>query len=196
MLEYLNHIDTQIFLFLNAINHPVIDEIMLFLSYSMIPIIIILLVTTFFGHRYFHKKVFLLLFLALISFGLTDSVSSRIFKPSFKRLRPCHAKELRPVVHTAGKKCWGGKYGFVSSHAANTFGIAFFLWLVFRRKNKYFFLLIPYAGLVSYSRVYLAKHYPFDILAGGILGLFFGVLCYLIWKKILVRMSLPSPDLQ
>lgn len=196
MEEMLNTIDAwdkDLFLFLNGLRADWLDPVMKWISDSHIPPVIILALAVYFGWRAFGKKAWLLILLALFNFGATDAISSRIFKPGFERLRPCHNPELEGKYETVGR-CWGGKFGFVSSHAANSFGAAFFLWLVFRRRYRWFALLIPYAALVSYTRIYLAKHYPFDLIGGALLGLGCAWFFYFIWKRLGRRRRLdPSP---
>ncbi|MCO4753403.1 MAG: phosphatase PAP2 family protein [Bacteriovoracaceae bacterium] len=183
--------DKNLFLELNALHSPWLDPVMDWISHSMIPAFIILGFTLFFGYKLFQKKAFILIFFTFLSIGITDSVSSRILKPGFERLRPCHNPEFIDKFHTVGQ-CWGGKFGFVSSHAANTFGIAIFLWLVFRRKYNFFGVLIPYAALVSYTRIYLAKHYPLDLVGGAILGALSAALLFFIWNRwVLNQKSVP-----
>jgi undecaprenyl-diphosphatase len=74
----------------------------------------------------------------------------------------------------------GGKYGFVSSHASNTFGIAAFLTPIFRKYRPWpAILLFLWAFISSYSRIYLGFHYPGDIVCGALLGMLVGLL---FWK--------------
>ena len=186
MLDVIDKWDKELFLKLNGLHAPWLDPIMDWISNSLVPVWIILGLTAFFGYKAFGKKVAWVIFLAILNFGATDSISSRLLKPGFERLRPCHNPELEGLFHTVGK-CWGGKFGFVSSHAANTFGVAFLLWLIFRKDYKWFSLLLPYAALVSYTRIYLAKHYPMDLVGGAALGAVCALLFYFFWKKFLFR---------
>ena len=96
-------------------------------------------------------------------------------KPYFQRPRPTHDKEIRADVHTV-HNYRGGRYGFASSHAANSFGLATFLWLLFHTRWRFAGLLFIWAGIVSYSRIYLGVHYPLDILVGGLVGALFALL--------------------
>ena len=94
----------------------------------------------------------------------------------FMRLRPCHNPEIQAQVDTLNGYC-GGQYGFVSSHAANYFGIATFLSVLFFRKIRFFIPLIMFwAALIAYSRIYLGVHYPADICCGAILGIILGLI--------------------
>ena len=171
MLDVIKEIDLNVFLFLNSFHNDFFDFLMLNISYNVLTFIILLFFLCFLGFKELKKKFFIAFIFLLISFGLSDLISTRVFKDNTKRLRPCHELSLKDKVHLAGQKCGGGKYGFVSSHASNSFAIiAFFVLLIGARFTflKYFYC---YAALISYSRVYLARHYPLDIICGAILGL-------------------------
>lgn len=104
--------------------------------------------------------------------ALTDQLSVHLFKNVFERLRPCHNPDLNGLVHLVNSKC-GGKFGFVSSHAANTFGVAMFIHYIFR--VRWFTLsILLWATIVSYSRIYLGVHYPGDVVFGALLGVLIG----------------------
>lgn len=121
------------------------------------------------------KQIWLVALAAVLLILLSDQISVHAFKNVFLRLRPCHDIILQSKVHLLNGHC-GGTYGFVSSHAANTFALAMFLYLFFRRKIKYFGLLIfTWAALVAYSRIYAGVHYPADVAVGAILGMGIGV---------------------
>jgi undecaprenyl-diphosphatase len=179
MLEFLNNIDTNIFIFLNGINSPFWDKIMWWISgtKSWIPMYAIIVAVIVYKQRW--KSIITLIFIALVV-TLADQISVHAFKEVFQRLRPCHNSALQDLVHIVRNKC-GGQYGFVSSHAANTFAVAFFLSRLF--KNKYFswFILI-WATVVSYSRIYLGVHYPFDVIGGAILGALIGISIYILYS--------------
>lgn len=194
MIDQIVKWDQDLFLFLNHLNHPQIDPIMHFLSKSYLPGIIIILFLLGYGFKKFNKGVFIAFFCAILTVGLSDGISSRVLKPTFKRLRPCHEPVLKPQVYTAGKKCWGGKYGFVSSHAANTFGVAMFIFLLFLPYTKSTFILFIWAALVSYSRIYLAKHYPLDLFFGGLLGLCAGYISYRFFRFSFSKTGWSSQD--
>ena len=186
MISFLNSIDTDFFLYLNSLHSPFFDKIMLTLSYDKFLFLGILIALSVYGILTYKKWYFVAFLFCIVSFGLSDRISSGFFKPTFERLRPCHNPTLASKVHLAGENCWGGKFGFLSSHASNSFALATFFWLLFRRK-KIFTGLFIYAGLVSYSRIYLAKHYPGDILAGALLGISCGIIGYFLFHRLRQR---------
>ena len=102
---------------------------------------------------------------------LISDQSANIFKDSFQRLRPCYDELVKDSVRLVKDGC-GGKYGFFSAHASNSFSLAVFFGLLFKDFSKYpiYFTLI-FASLISYSRVYLGVHYPLDILFGSLFGM-------------------------
>ena len=115
---------------------------------------------------------------------LTDQISVELFKENFKRYRPCHNLNIKHLIHLVGDGC-GGLYGFVSSHATNTAGIATFLFLLLRKKfPKYSWLVFIWAALNSYSRVYVGVHYPADVMVGSLLGMAIGFFTFYLFKKV------------
>lgn len=139
------------------------------------------------------KKTFFLLCLGvIICVGLADFTTSGIMKPYFKRLRPSHNPELQSKIHLVkdfeGQIYKGGKYGFASSHASNTFALLTWIMLCMRnvwtRNYKIFVgFWVFWAVLVSYTRIYLGVHYPADILVGAMVGIFWANVVFWILKK-------------
>lgn len=141
-------------------------------------------------------KIWLVLIGIALVITFSDAFTSRFMKPFFARPRPSREVSLQEQVHTVNNYR-GGAYGFASSHAANSFGLAMFLWLVFRKNWRWVNFLWLWALIVSYSRIYLGVHYPLDILVGafvGITGAYFIFLLYL-WVHGLIygkQASLPK----
>lgn len=162
----MNEIDHSLFLFLNSFHSPFFDVVMRTVSLKTVWIPFYLFIVYLLTTRY-KKRVWLILLFAALLVTFTDQATNLI-KNYFERLRPCHEPSLAGLVHTVRGKC-GGLYGFVSAHAANTFGIASFTAPLVRKK-WYTWTIFIWAAIVSYSRTYLGVHYPGDILGGAILG--------------------------
>jgi undecaprenyl-diphosphatase len=181
MLEKLIALDTQLFLFLNGFHNPFMDKVMWITSATATWVPLYALVLFFVFKQLKWKGLLTFLFLILVVL-LADKISVHLFKFVFERLRPCHNPQITDLVHTVNGKC-GGKFGFVSSHAANTFAFAAFTSFYFKIK-KYSRFIFIWAAFVSYSRVYLGVHFPADILGGAILGLLIGFGLYLAYDFI------------
>ena len=112
-----------------------------------------------------------------------DQVGASLIRPWAERLRPANPENpISDLVHIVNGYR-GGRYGFPSCHAANTFGLAFYLMLVVRRKALTG-LLVAWALVTCYSRAYLGVHYPGDLLAGALLGLAGAALCYTLFRLV------------
>lgn len=182
MIEYLNHLDMQLFLFLNGLHNPFFDPIMYWLSDKDVWIPFYLLIALLIIKHYKKDSILILVF-AIVALAICDQVASHLIKFLVERLRPSHEPALEGLVHLS-KAGPGGLYGFVSSHTANAIGLAVFFGLTLDKSFKILkYILFIWAILVAYSRIYNGVHYPGDILCGGILG---AVISYLMYKLYLI----------
>jgi len=131
------------------------------------------------------RRVLLVLLLIAITVILCDQLSSTVLKPMVQRLRPTRDPYILNMVDTVGGYR-GGMYGFISSHAANSFGLAtLFMWLV---KDKWFSLsVLSWAIINSLIRTYLGVHFVGDILAGAIAGALIGSFIYWIYSMVTAK---------
>jgi len=181
-LQKILEVDKEIFLFLNGFHSPFWDTIMLMVTRKETWIPFFAIIIYFIIKNYRGKAVLVLFFMALVV--LLGDQFSGLLKENIQRLRPVHQPEIEHLVHNVLRK--GGLYGFVSSHAANGFAIFAFSTRVFRNRT-YWFLLLFWAVLFSYSRIYSGVHYPLDILGGAVLGWGIGVLLYQLMIFIEIR---------
>ncbi len=183
MIEFLNKIDTDFLLFLNGLHNSFFDFVMYWISNKYIWIPFYLFLIALIIKNYKKKSVIIILCLVLL-IVLTDQISSHLIKNQVQRFRPTHEPSLEGLIHIVNNYR-GGKYGFVSSHAANAFGLATFISILFKKKYKYLgFYLFAWAAIVSYSRIYLGVHYPGDVICGGILGFLLGFCVLKIYQYI------------
>jgi len=175
MLHWLIEMDKKALLFFNSMHSPEWDRIMVWISgnKSWIPLYVFLLIFIIYKERPY-RFIFTILFVA-ITVALCDPISVLI-KNLVERPRPTHNSEIAELVHIVNDYR-GGTYGFVSSHAANVFGVAVFLSNQFKN-YKWSLFLFAWAAVVSYSRVYLGVHYPLDIICGAMLGALIAIQCY------------------
>jgi len=159
-------LDNQLFLFLNSAHSPFWDKIMFFLSMVFVWIPLYFTILVYMARKY-KMKFFAILFFVILSVTFADQ-GALLIKNSVGRFRPCHEPALQGLVHTVNGIC-GGMYGFVSSHAANSFNIAL-ISLMFIKNRWYSVLILIWAAAISYSRIYLGVHYPGDVLCGALLG--------------------------
>ena len=142
------------------------------------------------------KLLLIILICALCCVALADLISVHAFKNIFQRYRPSHNHDLEGIVKTINKpngtEYFGGKYGFVSSHAANISAIATFVIASFKSYSRKWFFLIFWACLIMYSRIYMGVHYPSDIVGGVLVGIAIGIGIYQISKKLKTKFNVSN----
>lgn len=178
-------LDKELFLFLNGLHVQILDPVMWTLS-SVLVWIPFYLFMIFLIYRKYGKKSILLVFAIILCFALADQISYQL-KHLVMRPRPTHDPDIQAMVYTL-KGYSGGAYGFVSSHAANTFGFAVLVSLLLKKK-PWTITLFVWTMAVSYSRIYLGVHFPLDILGGWILGASIAMLLYFAIQKLLLKKS-------
>jgi undecaprenyl-diphosphatase len=172
MLEELLKYDTELFLFLNSLGSETWDGFWLIVTekYSSIPLYIILLYLVF--KQLGWKGTLVVIVVTALMIAASDQLAN-LFKYGIQRPRPCRVEELKASIRFVADGC--GRYGYFSAHAASSMAAAVFLGLLLKNRYKFLpFLLLFWAVLIGYSRIYLGVHYPFDVITGmffgGILG--------------------------
>lgn len=189
IIDILQAWDKNLFLWLNNLHHPALDRIMIFATATHVWIPLYILIGLGIIVSYKKQSWRYLLLIACIIL-CSDQFASGLIKPLFERLRPCHEPSLQ--AHVFVPIGCGGQYGFISSHAANTFALAAFLWLLFPQwqyKNALRWGICLWAAIVSYSRIYVGVHYPADVLLGATAG---ALIAILLWHIALRLRLIPA----
>ena len=186
MIEDILNLDTELFIYLNSLGFPLFDNFWIFLSTKEANVLFYstLLFLYFFKRslKFKFSELFYLLILIAFMITITDQTAN-LFKDSFQRLRPCYNEMIKDSLRLVKESC-GGKYGFFSAHASNSFTLAVFFGLLYKKKFKYLiYFSLLYASLISYSRIYLGVHFPLDILFGAAFGLIIGISTFNFYDK-------------
>ena len=186
------NLDFDIILWINGHYAEWADTLMWYVSKSRtwIPLYVLLVGLVIYKYRNW-KAVLLILVGFAVAVGLSDFTCSGIFKPWVARLRPTHEPALDPLHLVNGYI--GGRYGFCSSHAANTMSCALLFSLLY--KNKYATIgLMTWVALNCYSRMYEGVHYPSDIIVGLLIGSLWAVVVWWVLTRVLRAVGVAAPQ--
>ena len=176
MIDFLNEIDTAVFLFFNGMHAPFLDRFMVlftgrFIWIPMYATIFILLVR----HCGMRRAWIYALGIGL-AILFTDQLCAAHIRPVIERLRPSNLANPLSELTIVVNNYRGGPYGFPSCHSANSFALATFMAFLFLRRRLTAFIF-GWAVLNSYTRLYLGVHYPGDLLVGAVIGSAIGYMC-------------------
>ena len=165
MLEDVIHYDKDLFLWLNNMGSPNWDGFWLFITYKW-NFVSLAIYATLIGlsYRYYGLKKTLLVLVTMAILILTTDQLANFFKYGVQRLRPCHDPEVNTLMRLVKESC-GGKFGYFSAHAANSFAVALFFTFLLKSKLRYIgIFLMLWAFVVAYSRIYIGVHFPLDVI--------------------------------
>ena len=185
-METLSNIDSDLFLFLNGLHTSGLDKVMISITqmWVWVPLYLLLI---YWAVKQYGKRCWWIILAVSIVVLCSDQLSAHVCKPFFQRLRPCYNSDFQGLIYLP-KGLAGGKYGFVSSHAANTFAVAAFLTFALRKNRNWLGLVLYlWAFISSYSRIYLGFHYPGDIVCGALLGILIGLILWKVFQLIVIK---------
>lgn len=190
-IEQIVEWDKQLLLLGNSFHTPFLDDFMLIFSGKLIwiPAAIAILYAIVRTQR--RDALWVIVFLAL-AIVAADQLSSGVIKPLAARLRPTHEPTLEGLVQVVHGYT-GGRYGFVSSHAANACAIALFTSMLFRRR-LYTWTITLWALFDMYTRIYLGVHYPGDIVCGALIGAVAALTAFALMKRCVPRTLTHTDD--
>ena len=185
-METLSQYDSDLFLYLNGLHVDWMDKVMVLITNMWVwfPLYLLLIYWTV---KQYGRRCWWVFFAVALVVLCTDQLASHVCKPLFQRLRPCYNTDFQYLIYLP-KGLAGGRYGFVSSHAANTFGVATFLTPVLKKYRPWMaIVLFLWAFISSYSRIYIGFHYPGDILCGALLGTLIGLVFWKLFQLVVVK---------
>lgn len=186
---WLSDIDARLLLIVNGAHSPFFDSVMWCISgrWIWVPLYAVL------AYLLFRRMSWKRASICLVTIGLiilaADQTCATLIRPEIGRLRPANLNNpLSSFVHVVNGYR-GGRYGFPSCHAANTFALAVFMSLVIRHK-WFTVMMFSWAFVVSYSRMYLGVHYFGDLFCGATIGSLFAVLFYYLQNYLFKRLNI------
>ncbi|MEM6516076.1 MAG: phosphatase PAP2 family protein [Bacteroidota bacterium] len=189
MFEELIKYDQELFLYLNGLGTKFWDPFWLAYTakFNWIPFYALL---CYLLYKKLNTKMFVLtLIVVALTITFTDQVTN-LFKHGVQRFRPCHENGIAEQMRLVRSSC-GGLYGYFSGHSSNSMAVAIFVGLNLRLRYKWLLpILIFWALVMAYSRIYVGAHYPLDILSGSLFGAFSGFLFYKLEKYLQSRFRL------
>ena len=169
MIEEIINFDEFVFLYLNSLGSSSFDFFWLLITNKFLNFIVYFSLLFALYRRHGATKTLNIFLFALILIGVVDQ-STNLSKLFFERLRPCHNEQISLLSRLVSSEC-GGKFGFFSAHASNSFAIATFFSFIFKYIKFLRIFILFLATLIAYSRVYIGVHYPLDVLIGASVGL-------------------------
>lgn len=178
MLESIIEKDQQLLIYLNGLGSTFWDPFYMYITHQInwwpfFVLIIFLLL------KKISLKQFGLLVLVLAVFFLFTDQTTNLIKNSVERLRPVNDPLIEPYLRIVRK---AGSFSFFSGHASNSSGATLILFLILRKYYRYAWVIFFFPLLFAYTRLYLALHYPLDILCGYIFGISSGFMFFYLFK--------------
>ncbi|PQB03747.1 phosphatase PAP2 family protein [Aureitalea marina] len=179
MLNSLEQWDRELLLFFNGLSQEAYDPFWLVVtkpeSWVLLYVLIFYLIFARFGRTTGAIAAVFAILTALLS-----NLSSELIKRLTTRLRPNNDASLNELLRILLD---AEGYSFFSGHAATSFAVSTLVVLLFRIQLPWIYAILIWPFLFSLSRLYLAVHYPSDVLVGMLAGITMGVIAYRLFNK-------------
>lgn len=187
-MEELLKLDKELFVFLNGLGSAKYDAFWLLITKqsNWTPFFLILLIIL--QKKIGWKKLGIAILFIAFLLAFTDQATN-LFKNYFQRLRPCNDTDINSVIRIVKSSI---SYSFFSGHASNSTASMMFLFLILRKYYKYAFVLFLFPLIFAYSRIYLALHFPLDIVSGYLFGLISGLFFFKLYQMVLNKYNIDN----
>lgn len=182
MIDWISQLDQALFVMINStLANPAFDLAMPWFRNKFLWIPLYAAVLGFIRNN--KRKYFIHIVVALVlTIVISDQFSSSVLKPMFERARPCHPEQINESLNLL-VNCGSG-FSFPSSHATNHFAIGILFGLLFVKQKRWILSVgILWAALISYAQVYVGVHFPFDVVAGALIGTLIALFMFTIFRK-------------
>lgn len=186
MLENIVAKDQELLIYLNNLGTEFWDPIVMYITHQINwwPFFLVLV---FFLLKKISLKQFGLLVVILAVFFLFTDQMTNVVKYAVARLRPVNDPEILPHLRYLRG---ANSPSFFSGHASNSSGSILLLFLILRKYYNYMWMIFFFPLVFAYTRIYLALHYPVDILVGYVFGICSGLFFYNLFKYTNNRLGL------
>ena len=192
-MEQLIELDQELFLFLNNLGNPAWDDFWNILTnkWSSIPLYAFLIYLLY--RSLGAKGAIITVILVAGMITITDQLAN-VFKDGFQRPRPCRQEGVMEFARFIAVRC--GSYGYFSAHAASSAALTIYMGFILKPfYSKMLYVLVFWALMVAYSRIYVGVHYPGDVLTGMLLGSIIGWIFYILQQRLMKKYVAETPPI-
>lgn len=179
ILNTLINYDKQLLLFLHSKGSLTWDTFWLFITNPphWIPLFFVIY---FLGYKALGvKKASIIMVITALN-AATALIIVNIIKNAVQRIRPINDVSINNTIRVLIEQ---NDFSFVSGHSTVSFTVAFISFWVLKKHYKFMFIIFLFPLLFAYSRIYLAAHFPIDIVFGMFLGYIIALVFYKIIQK-------------